>query len=264
MDAPDEALAAAARPGCRIGHRIEVHEAIGSTNDRAREVLGEPDGEGVAVVAEEQLAGRGRRGRIWASPPGLNLLVSVGVRPRLAAVDTWQLGESVALAACTACEAVAPVAVKWPNDIVDAGGRKLGGVLVETAIDGERLMEAVIGIGLNVNWRAGDMPPELAMSSTSLADLTGDRVGRTPLLARLLAALDEELEALEAGRSPLERYRAACRTLGTEVEVDLGASTLRGTAVDLDATGALVVASGDRRVTVASGEVVRTRPAVPA
>ena len=264
MGAPVDELATAARPGRRIGHRIEVHAAIGSTNDRARELLAERDGEGVAVVAEQQLAGRGRRGRTWASPPGLNLLVSVGLRPHLAAADAWQLGEAVALAACSACQPLAPVAVKWPNDVVDPDGRKLGGVLVETAVDGERLAEAVIGIGLNVNWRVADMPPEIAASATSIADLAGTSVDRAPLLARLLEALDEEVEALEAGRSPVERYRAACRTLGAAVELDLGDSTLRGTAVDLDATGALVVASGDRLVTVATGEVVRTRPAVPA
>ena len=262
-DTPSE-LAAAARPGRRIGHRVEVHAAIGSTNDRARELLAVPDGEGVAVVAEEQIAGRGRRGRRWTSPPGLNLLVSVGTRPRLRAADAWQLGQAVALAARAACDGVAPVAVKWPNDLVDTDGHKLGGVLVETAVDGARLADAVIGIGLNVNWRAVDMPAELRGSATSLADLAGATVDRADLLGRLLAALEDELDAIEGGRSPLKRYRSACATLGSEVEVDLGASTVRGTAVDLDGTGALVIASGDRRVAVASGEVVRTRSSVPA
>lgn len=264
MSAPSASLAAAARPGHRIGHRVEVHAEIGSTNDRARELLAEPDGEGVAVVAERQVAGRGRRGRTWASPSGLNLLVSVGVRPRLEARDAWQLGQAVALAARAACASVATVGVKWPNDLVDDGGRKLGGLLVETAVDGERLADAVVGVGLNVNWRADDMPDELRSSATSLADMAGAPQDRSALLGRLLATLEEELETLEAGRSPLERYRAVCRTLGHEVEVDLGGTTVRGTAIDLDPAGGLVIASEEGVLTVASGEVVRTRPVVPA
>ncbi|MGH2402691.1 MAG: biotin--[acetyl-CoA-carboxylase] ligase, partial [Candidatus Limnocylindria bacterium] len=80
------------RPRRRIGRGIEGHVTIGSTNDRARALLDEPGGEGRAVVTDEQTAGRGRRGRSWVSPPGRNLMMSVAVRPRLAAADGWQLG----------------------------------------------------------------------------------------------------------------------------------------------------------------------------
>jgi BirA family biotin operon repressor/biotin-[acetyl-CoA-carboxylase] ligase len=262
--APANDLRAAARPGSRIGHRVELHATIGSTNDRARALLSEPDGEGVAVVAEEQLSGRGRRGRTWSSPPGVNLLVSVGLRPDLAAGDAWQLGQAVAIAARSACSTAGPIEVKWPNDLVIRDGRKVGGLLIETAVDGERLAEAVVGIGINVNWRAADMPSELAASASSLFELAGTTVDRTQLLGRLLDALESELSALEAGRSPLDRYRAACRTLGSTVDVDVGGRTLRGTALDLDATGALVLLTEDGPVAIASGEVVRAGPTVPA
>jgi BirA family biotin operon repressor/biotin-[acetyl-CoA-carboxylase] ligase len=262
--APANDLRAAARPGSRIGHRVELHATIGSTNDRARALLAEPDGEGVAVVAEEQLSGRGRRGRTWSSPPGVNLLLSVGLRPDLAARDAWQLGQAVALAARSACSSAAPVELKWPNDLVTRDGRKIGGLLVETAVDGDRLAEAVVGIGLNVNWLPADMPSELAPSASSLSELAGATVDRAQLLRRLLAALEIELAGVEAGSSPLDRYRAACRTLGTTVEVDVGGRPLRGTAVDVDATGALVLRTDDGPVAIASGEVVRARPTVPA
>jgi BirA family biotin operon repressor/biotin-[acetyl-CoA-carboxylase] ligase len=255
-------LSAAARPGRRIGHRIELHDRIGSTNDRARALLAEPDGEGVAVVAEEQLDGRGRRGRTWTSPPGVNLLVSIGLRPNLAARDAWQLGQAVALGARSTCATAASVDLKWPNDIITADGRKVGGVLVETAVDDERLSEAVVGIGLNVNWRTADMPAELAGTATSLAELAGAPLDRARLLGRLLEELERELSAVEAGEAPLDRYRAACRTLGSTVEVDAGGRTLRGVATELDATGALVILTDDGPVAVASGEVVRARPAV--
>lgn len=264
MTEPGNDLSTAARPGRRIGHRIELHDRIGSTNDRARALLAEPNGEGVAVVAEEQLEGRGRRGRTWASPPGVNLLVSIGLRPSVAARDAWQLGQAVALAARSTCATAASVDLKWPNDVVTPDGRKVGGVLVETAVDEDRLSEAVVGIGLNVNWRAADMPAELGGTATSLAELAGAQLDRARLLGRLLEELERELAAVEAGEAPLERYRAACRTLGSTVEVDAGGRILRGVATDLDPSGALVILTDDGPVPVASGEVVRARPAVTA
>jgi BirA family transcriptional regulator, biotin operon repressor / biotin---[acetyl-CoA-carboxylase] ligase len=260
MLASAEPFADVARPGRRIGHRVEWHASIGSTNDRARALLGEPDGPGTAVVADEQLAGRGRRDRSWTSPPGLNLMVSVGLRPRIMAADAWMLGQAVALAARDACAADAEVGLKWPNDLVSADGRKLGGMLLETTIHEEELTTAVIGIGINVNWRVADMPHELAAGATSLAELAGREVDRRALLERLLSGLDMEIVAIEAGRAPLDRYRAACTTIGQRVSVDLGARTVGGLASGLDARGGLVLETDDGPLTVTSGEVVRTRP----
>ncbi len=257
-----EPFAEVGRSGRRVGHRVETHASIDSTSDRARALLDEPGGEGTAVVAEEQLAGRGRRGRSWTSPPGLNLMVSVALRPKLAASDAWMLGQAVALAARDACAAEADVLLKWPNDLVDADGRKLGGLLVETTVEGEELDAAVIGIGINVNWLRADMPAELATSATSLAELAGRRVNRAAVLGRLLEALDTEIESVESGASPLDRYRAACATIGQVVTVELGTTFLAGRAVDLDERGALLVDTEDGRVAITAGEVVRTRPDV--
>lgn len=255
---------AAARPGRVIGHSVELHDTIGSTSDRARALLTVPDGAGTAVVAELQTDGRGRRGRTWTSPPGRNLTVSVAVRPALTASDSWRLGLSVALAARDACRTVAPVDLKWPNDLVAERGRKVGGVLIETMIDGDRVDAAIIGIGINVNWASADMPAEIAGSATSLAELAGAPVDRGALLAELLERLDAELAAIEAGHSPLDRYRAACRTLGSEVTVEAGSRTIQGVAVGLDDTGGLVIETSSGREAVTSGEVVRVRPQVTA
>lgn len=252
------------RPRRRVGRGLEAHETIGSTNDRARALLDEPDGEGRAVVAEEQTAGRGRRGRSWQSPPGRNLTVSVALRPRLAAGVAWQLAVAAGLAARTACAQHAAVDLKWPNDLVSVDGEKLGGLLVETTIEGDRVTSAVVGIGINVNWRRAEMPPEIMAGATSLADLAGGPIDRVTLLAALLDELDVELVALEAGRSPLARYRAACATLGSDVAVETSTGRLTGRAIEVDPHGALVVDTGSGLVALATGEVVRLRPGAPA
>jgi BirA family biotin operon repressor/biotin-[acetyl-CoA-carboxylase] ligase len=250
----------------RIGHRVERHRSIGSTNDRARELLAEPDGDGAVVVADEQTAGRGRLGRRWESPPGRNLYLSVALVPALAAAEAWRVGLATAVAVADACSTVAPVALKWPNDVVAGDGRKLGGLLLETTVESRRLRGAVLGIGINVNWRRAEMPPELAETATSLADLSGASVDRDALLDRIVERLDAEIASVEAGTSPLERYRARCATLGTIVEVETADGPLTGRATGLDATGALVVEDGHgRRHVITAGEVTRVRVAgVPA
>lgn len=255
---------AAVRPGARIGHAVEAHGVIGSTNDRARELLRDRAGAGILVLAETQVAGRGRRGRAWASAPGRNLAVSVALRPALAAERAWQLGFAVALAAAEACGTAATVRLKWPNDIVAGDGRKVGGILVETALHGDRVAEAVIGIGINVNWAIDEMPPEIATSATSLAELAGHAISRPGLLRALAEALEREVTAVEAGRSPLERYRRACATIGAVVEVETPSGRVEGRARSVDESGALVIDATDGPIAVSSGEVVRVRPAVPA
>lgn len=255
---------AADRPRRRVGRGVEAHRAISSTNDRARDLLDDAAGEGRAVVAEEQTAGRGRRGRTWQSPPGVNLTVSVALRPRLAAGIAWQLAVAAGLAARAACARYAQVELKWPNDLVAPDGAKLGGLLVETTLDGDRLTSAVVGIGLNVNWPRAEMPPELAAGATSLADLAGHPIDRVELLGALLDELDAELVALEAGSSPVDRYRVACTTLGSDVGVETPTGRITGRAVEVDEHGALVIDTSEGRIALASGDVVRLRPGAPA
>ena len=252
------------RPRRRIGRGVEAHVTIGSTNDRARALLDAPAGEGRAVVSEEQTTGRGRRDRTWLSPPGRNLMVSVAVRPRISAANGWQLGMSVALAARTACSTIAGVDLKWPNDLVARDGLKLGGLLIETTIEGDRVSSAVIGLGINVNWARAEMPEEIATGATSLGDLAGAEIDRVELLGAILDALDGELIALEEGASPLPRYREACVTLGTDVGVDTAAGRIEGRAIEIGESGALVIETATGPVALTSGEVVRLRSGTPA
>ncbi len=251
----------------RVGRRIEHHASIGSTNDRAREVLREPGGDGLAVVADLQTAGRGRRGRSWLSPSGANLMVSVPLRTRLDPRAGALLGIATALAVRDACATVAPeagLAIRWPNDVVAADGAKLAGLLLETALEDGWLVEAVIGIGINTNWRRAEMPAEIAARATSLTDLVGRSVDRVALLGTLLDALDREIAALEAGDTPLLRLRAVSWLDGRRIELDLGGTMVEGRVAGIGDDGSLLLDGANGRTAYTVGEVVRVLDAATA
>jgi BirA family biotin operon repressor/biotin-[acetyl-CoA-carboxylase] ligase len=248
----------AASPDRRLGVRVEHHAEIGSTNDRARALLAS-GGEGVAVVAELQTAGRGRQGRTWVSPPGVNLMVSVAIRPDIDPSLSSLLGLSVALALRAACTPFVPdrLAIRWPNDLVDDAGLKVAGVLIETAVDRGGLREAVIGMGINVNWRRSAMPPEIASGASSLIELADGPIDRATLLRRLLDELAAEIDALERGESPIARAREASSLDGRSVEVDLGDRMVAGRVAGLSDEGSLLLDAAEGRVALSIGEVVR-------
>lgn len=244
----------------RIGHAVEFHAEIGSTNDRARAALSEPRGEGRAIVADLQTAGRGRRGRTWISPAGANLLVSVAWRPAVAPDLAGLLGIAAALAVREACASIVPdagLAIRWPNDVVDRTGRKVAGLLVETAIEHGALAEAVIGIGINVNWLSVDMPAEIRGSAISLQVLRGEPIDRVELLDRVLGALDAEAASLERGETPVARLRNAAWLDGREVEVDTGTERISGRVAGIADDGSLILDGPAGRAALNVGEVVR-------
>ena len=252
----------AADPGRRIGHAVEHHPTIGSTNDRARAALLDSGVEGLAVVADHQQAGRGRRGRAWLSPPGVNLMVSVALHPRLDPRHAGLLGLAAAVAVCDACAAAVPglpLGIRWPNDVVASDGLKVAGLLVETTLASDRLADAVIGTGINVNWRRAEMPREIGSRATSLAELAGQPVDRIVLLGDLLAALDREVRDLEEGGSPLERFRAASVLDGRGVRVEVGETSVEGVAAGIADDGALLLDTTAGRMALAVGEVVAVR-----
>jgi BirA family biotin operon repressor/biotin-[acetyl-CoA-carboxylase] ligase len=236
---------------------VETVVEIESTNREvlARAASGAP--EGLVLVADHQTAGRGRLDRTWEAPPRASLLVSVLLRPSLPIEDRHLLTVAAGLAAVEAVAVVAGVAasLKWPNDVL-VGDRKLAGILAEAA--GEAV---VVGMGLNVDWP--ELPAHLADTATSLQLETGRPVGRDAVLRPWLEGFGRRYEQLgsAAGRSAMvAEHRACCSTLGRAVRVTLAGEELLGTAIDIGATGALVVAtaSGPRRVV--AGDVVHLRP----
>ena len=207
---------------------------------------------GTVLAADHQTAGRGRLGRRWQAPPGSSLLVSLLFHAD-APEGLHRYTQAAGLAAVDACRAVAGVeaSLKWPNDVM-VGGRKLAGILAETAPI-SRGIAVVVGIGMNVTW-PGALPEDLAETMTALNLECGELVDRDAVLAAMLAALDSTDWSLLH-----DRYRACLSTLGRPVRVEQVGGRVEGVAVDVRPDGRLVVRtkSGDREIT--TGDVVHLR-----
>lgn len=170
-----------------LAWRIERHDSITSTMDRAAELAlgGEPAG--TVIVAEEQTAGRGRHGRSWQAPHGTCLLFTVLLRPQLALAQNPHLSVQIAERVRDAIQGLVGIQsdIKEPNDLL-VGGRKLAGILCQSSIRGERLDYLLVGIGINVNVPADQLPLPTA---TSLLIETGQAVDRHALLHAVLERL---------------------------------------------------------------------------
>jgi len=210
--------------------RLERFPIVGSTNDVVRCWLAEGTPEICIAVADEQSAGRGREGRIWAAPAGRALLLSAGFRPMwLEPNRVWRLAAGVSLAMAAAAEDVGQLApgtirLKWPNDLVvevDGEVRKLAGVLGETDGLGGADPRAVVGIGINADWPASEFPDPIAASMTSLREIAGGRsVDRERLLESFTSRLGTEIEALRGGAFDASIWQSRQLTNGRLVRID--------------------------------------------
>ena len=237
---------------------LEWHESVGSTNDLAFAAASRGAGEVHAVVADEQTAGRGRRGRAWQAPSGSSLLVSLLLRPTVAPARWGLLPLLVGEALSRVVAPLVPrcsVGLKWPNDVL-VDGRKAAGILVEA-----RHGVVVVGMGVNVDWRGVARPDELA-GAVSLAEAAGGQVDRWRLLAAFVGVFSRAYRGWSSDPGGfLSAYRGVCATLELEVAVQLADGTVRGRAVEVDDDGALLVETnaGDR-VPCVAGDVVHVRP----
>ncbi len=207
------------RRGCELpcwAGRWSIWTASSRTQEVARAAARAGAAEGLAVVAGQQTAGKGRAGRSWWSPPAGGLYLSLLLRPDLPGEHTPWVTMTLALGrgrGHRSRSAASHVDIKWPNDL-QWQGRKLAGVLAEGAFTGGRLDYVIAGIGLNV---AIDFSaqPELADSAVSLHTRRGPgRSTRSTLLAALLERTEQHYLALRDGQSPLPAWQARLHTLG--------------------------------------------------
>lgn len=242
--------------------RVEVLEETTSTNAVATERARAGARAGTVVTAEHQTAGRGRLDRSWEAPPRSALVLSLVLRPTAAPAD-WPWLPLLAGVAVSAVlrDAGYDAGLKWPNDVMVSGDRKVAGILVER-VETPTGPAAVVGIGLNVSLTAAELP---VPTGTSLALESGTEPDRTELLAALLRRLRAEYDAWSAGgvagRQRLRAaYLAACVTIGRDVRVELpGAEPLLGRAVGIDDAGRLLVEGPRGRTAVGAGDVVHVR-----
>ncbi len=237
-----------------IGSRIDHHTLVGSTMDEARDLAEGGAAEGVVVATEEQSAGRGRFNRAWVSPRGQNLHLTALLRPTAAQLPFVNMAATLATAHAASRYCDSQAAVKWPND-VRIGGRKIAGILIETAASGQGLAYALVGIGVNVNFDPADHP-EIADLATSIRRETGRPADRSAVLETLLARFDDLYAEVRRGESLTERWAATLETLGRRVRLDWQGREVEGLAESVDDRGNLVLRLADGSAfTAVAGEV---------
>jgi BirA family biotin operon repressor/biotin-[acetyl-CoA-carboxylase] ligase len=242
--------------------RVEHHEEIGSTQDRARQLAGDPlVGLPVLVVADRQTAGRGRGTNQWWTGEG-SLALSIALDPESMGLSRDRLWPISLCGAVAVIDAVGgtlaghSLGLLWPNDVV-CGARKLCGILVE-AYSPDR---TVIGIGINVNNRAAEAPPALRAIVTSLADLCGRPIDRGHVLESIVMQFLAQLQDLAADPENTGRkFDEYCQQRGRWLEVEQGGRRVAGLCTGIATDGALVLECASGRQRVYSGTVVKKDP----
>lgn len=222
--------------------RIVIYEpVVGSTMDVARERIAGGTGAGTIVTTDEQTAGRGRLGRRWLAPPGVNLALSIILYPSPLQLKGLAMLAPLAVAEGVEAETGIRCDVKWPND-VQVAGRKLSGILLESEWSGAQPRFAIVGVGINVNFDTA-VEPEIAAIATSILRETGRMWAREAILAAVLNAF-ERLYAAEPG-VVWQRWRSRLVTLGRAVRISVQGHSEDGLAEDVDPEGSLLLRRAD-------------------
>ncbi|GAW66201.1 biotin--acetyl-CoA-carboxylase ligase [Geoanaerobacter pelophilus] len=244
----------------RIGSSILCLKETDSTNSVAFKMAEEGAPEGTVVIADTQSAGKGRLGRVWLSPPGVNLYCSVVLRPAIAPVAACQLTFLSVVAVARAverCTRLKPQ-IKWPNDIL-INGKKVAGLLNEMNAETEKVNFVVLGIGVNLNLRMSTLSQGLLRHpATSLLEEGGEEVDRIRFTRVLLEELDQLYgDFLVEGDGPVRaEWLARSAIKGRSVKVSQQNREFRGVVQGVDSFGALLVLLSDGTLeTVLSGDV---------
>ncbi len=228
-----------------FGKPLHFFSTIDSTNVYAARLAREGASAGTVVIADEQTGGKGRLGRSWISPPGVNLYLSLILRPPVTTAVAPQLNLLAAVAVADAILEVSSLtpSIKWPNDVL-VDGKKVCGILAEMQTGAGVLQSVVLGIGVNVNAPLSAFPPELHDKASSLFLVGGCMLDRAAFTAALLTHLEKFYVLwLEQGflaiRPAWERHAAAL--IGRDITVAAPEGTIAGVVLGLDSDGALLL-----------------------
>jgi BirA family biotin operon repressor/biotin-[acetyl-CoA-carboxylase] ligase len=224
----------------RIGKKIVVYNSTASTNDAAAKYAKSKNNDGLVVLAEEQVKGRGRSGNKWLSGKGDSVICSILLTE--SDIDAELLSLTIAVATaqaigkCTKAEAK----IKWPNDII-LNNKKVAGILVESKKAGKNT-SYVIGIGINCHQAKIDFPAELRKTATSIDIETGGAIDRTSLIKRLLVSIEASLEIAEQKKDEIiEDWRRLSTQLGQRVSLVYNKRKFAGNCIGIDPENGLIL-----------------------
>ena len=233
-----------------IGRTVLYSPAVPSTMDAARKAVKKGAADGTVVITDHQTAGRGRLGRGWVSPPGVNLTFSIILYPKLEHLPRLTLVSCLAIARSIEAFTFLETSIKWPND-VQIGGRKVSGVLVESDVAGDKVKYAIVGIAVNVNLDI-NLIPEIADFATSLKHELRVPVPRVAMLAALLAEFEKVYKDMRDGVPVELEWKRRLNTLGKKITVHCGSEVHRGIAEDVDKDGNLLLRLPNKKLEVIS------------
>lgn len=240
------------------GKKVVYYDETDSTNNRAKD-SGEKNGaHGTLFIADKQSAGKGRRGRVWESPPGKSIYMTILLRPEITPDKAPMLTLVMGLSAAEGIRKVSGVEaeIKWPNDIV-MNKKKVCGILTEMATEMEYVNYVVIGVGINVNQKY--FPEEIKETATSLYEETGNVYRRSELIAAVLKRFEKNYETfLEAGdlSGIRKAYDSILVNRGQEVKILEPGNEYTAVAEGINKNGELIVMLPDgRRKNIFAGEV---------
>lgn len=243
------------------GRELHFYREIGSTNHVAVELGRKGDPEGTVVVADGQTAGLGRAGKSWFSPPGVNLYLSILLRPPIPAREATLLTLAGAIAAAEAMRSEGASAfIKWPNDVL-IEGRKAAGILAEADFRGDHIDFVALGIGVNLNVPRALLERglgEFAEGATSLKEAIGTEVDRARFAATLLSQLEGWYQRyLQEGKyAILKAWLERSMMMGRRIQVKVNGRALTGIVWGLDDYGYLLLKRDEGPVeAIATGEV---------
>lgn len=227
-----------------IGKEIFIMDEVESTNVVAYELLKQGYPSGTVVIADRQTKGKGRLGRRWISPSGKNLYMSFALKPNI----TPKYATLITLTSVVACTTALrrytdiPVLIKWPNDML-VDDKKVGGILSEMKIEGEKIKAAVVGIGINVNMTEEDIPEEIKDIATSLRIYKGEEFSRALLTVEIIKEFDKWYQLLEKKnrKTIIDRWMQLSGTIGRQVKIVLTDKEVIALAEAIDEEGRLIV-----------------------
>ncbi len=243
-----------------IGNKIIHFDSIDSTNDKAKEYALQGIKEGLVVTAEEQVKGKGRKGRTWASPKGTGIWMSILLRPDIL---PYQAPKFTLLAAVAVVKSIREetgllAQIKWPNDII-INKKKVCGILTELNAELDRINYIILGIGINVNQQKKDFPEEVKKRAISLFQAKEEKVSRQSLVRKILESLEKyylNFIKKEDFSPVLEEWKQFSCNLGREVRAMLKGEEIRGIATDITEEGALLIRTQEGKlVEISYGDV---------